>query len=562
MRTLAIINQKGGCGKTTTAINLGASLGKAGLRTLLVDMDPQSHCAVGLGIPESRIERDISDLLVSGIHTEPGGETDQGQLVWEVGDHLDLIPSRVKLAGLAAAESAFSRTERRERALVRALDAYRETYDVCLIDCPPSIGLLTFNALVAADLVIVPVETGFFSLQGAARQITTVRAVSKRLNTTTQCLVLPTLHEPGLAVADDLLIELRRRFESTLLPVTIHRDNALREAASFGQPITDYAPRSSGAHDYASLASILMECYDLGQPSAGNSQDRRDSLDWAAFESANAAPIPRPSQRDASNTPRPKHEPVSTTSSGGDDLMLHGDLPASGMITSVTIEPHGPPQPTMVVSIPTGHIHSPTPSSPPSTRNRSEELAQLAQRAGSQSQPKHEPGSVPMQPTRAAPPGSTHSDRPPGGAVATRTPPIVLPFPPDARHRLGAHQVKQGVAFVQPAALGKEVAIAGDFNRWKPIPLALNTQANTHELCLALGPGRHEYRLIVDGHWIADPYNTEWSLNSRGEPHSVLQVEAPRDHHDSPEIHTQTKYGSTSSASLTELPHSTTPITE
>ncbi|VAX41343.1 Chromosome (plasmid) partitioning protein ParA, partial [hydrothermal vent metagenome] len=163
MRTIAIINQKGGCGKTTTAINLGASLGLTGCRTLLVDLDPQSHCAAGLGIPEHRIEIDASDLLqAAGTR-----DLDEARLLWHASKNLRLIPSRIRLAGLESPGSSFGRREGRERALIRALNPLADRFDVCLIDCPPSIGLLTFNALVAADLVLIPVETGYFSLQGA-----------------------------------------------------------------------------------------------------------------------------------------------------------------------------------------------------------------------------------------------------------------------------------------------------------------------------------------------------------------------------------------------------------
>jgi len=112
-------------------------------------------------------------------------------------------------------------------------------------------------------------------------------------------------------------------------------------------------------------------------------------------------------------------------------------------------------------------------------------------------------------------PGKRHAEKP-----------AIMPIPSQARQRLGAHSTEQGVVFVQPAALGKQLAIAGDFNGWTPTPLISNIDANTHEICLALAPGRHEYRLIVDGHWLADPYNADWVLNEMGEPNSVIHVTA------------------------------------
>jgi len=239
VRTIAIVNQKGGCGKTTTAINLGACLGRLGRRTLLIDLDPQGHCAAGLGIPEQQIEFDTSDLLLQANADNP-----PEQRFWRAAASLDLVPSRVRLAGLEAPGSPFAQQPDREHRLADALRPLADRFDVCLLDCPPSIGLLTFNALVAADLVLVPVETAYFSLQGAARQLKTVRAISRRLDTRIRCSVLPTLHEPGLAVAADLLNELKRQFGKRLMPVVVHRDPALREAASFGRPVCVHAPHS------------------------------------------------------------------------------------------------------------------------------------------------------------------------------------------------------------------------------------------------------------------------------------------------------------------------------
>jgi chromosome partitioning protein len=160
MRIIAIINQKGGCGKTTTSINLAACLARLGHKTLLVDMDPQGHCGVGLAVPEEQIERTVFDSLI-----DPGdGKVARlNELVWQIASDFDLAPSNLKLA---AFEQVFAGRIGREDRLARALDAVRGSYEWCVIDCPPSVGLLTFNALRACNEVIVPVETGYFSLHG------------------------------------------------------------------------------------------------------------------------------------------------------------------------------------------------------------------------------------------------------------------------------------------------------------------------------------------------------------------------------------------------------------
>ncbi len=252
MRTISIINQKGGCGKTTTSINLAACMARLGHKTVLVDMDPQGHCGVGLAVPEDQIERCVYDALIE----ESDGKTARmSEIIWQISSDFDLAPSNIRLAGF---EQVFAGRPGREDRLARALDNVRTTYEWCIIDCPPSVGLLTFNALKASDEVIVPVETGFFSLHGLTKMMETMEILRDRCGKDILIRVLPTLYDTRTKLAREVLSELRSKFREYLMESTVNFNTKLKEAASFGQPITEYDPGSRGYKDFVNLARELM----------------------------------------------------------------------------------------------------------------------------------------------------------------------------------------------------------------------------------------------------------------------------------------------------------------
>ena len=253
LRTLAIVNQKGGCGKTTTAINLSAVFAQRGLRTLLVDMDPQSHCATGLGVPEEGIDLSTGDALLRA----DSDDLDPRSVLWEVGGKLDLLPSTMRLAALEAPGGGLHELPDRDRRLSRLLERFAGRYDRCLIDCPPTIGLLTFNALRAAREALIPVETGFFALRGADKQWRTIRQLIERIGRPIACHLVPTLYKSESALSTDILAALRRQFGGQVLPVIIHDYEVVKEAASFGQPVIEYAPQSKAREDFERLADWL-----------------------------------------------------------------------------------------------------------------------------------------------------------------------------------------------------------------------------------------------------------------------------------------------------------------
>ena len=248
-RIIAITNQKGGVGKTTTAINLSACVAQRGYRTLLIDMDPQGNATSGLG-QAGKGERSIYDVL---IEHAPLGETvvDTGYF------GLALVPSHINLAG---AEIELVDMQRREGRLRDALDAVRDDYDYLFLDCPPSLSLLTINALTAADGMLIPIQCEYFALEGVGQLMNTLSLVRKRLNIALEVegivlTMLDTRTNLGTQVAE----EVRKHFGERVFSAAIPRNVRLSEAPSYGLPIELYDPRCPGAAAYRELAEALCE---------------------------------------------------------------------------------------------------------------------------------------------------------------------------------------------------------------------------------------------------------------------------------------------------------------
>ncbi len=252
MRIIAVVNQKGGCGKTTVSINLASALAEAGQRTLLVDMDPQSHCAVGLAVPEEQIEQSIYDVLISKSRNEPIKLT---EILWQISDRLELAPASIDLS---AFEQQMSGIAQRECCLRDVLVELKNEYDYVIIDCPPAVGLLTFNALRAATDVIVPVETGYFALHGLSRQLETLSMLCKQCNQQVNVRVLASMYDIRTKMAREILAELRNHFTDKMFETIVNFNTRIKEAASFGQPISEYDSASRGQKDFCTLAEEVV----------------------------------------------------------------------------------------------------------------------------------------------------------------------------------------------------------------------------------------------------------------------------------------------------------------
>ncbi len=249
-RVLAIANQKGGVGKTTTAINLGASLAVAERRTLVIDIDPQGNATSGLGVEKSDDLLSIYEVLVEG---RPALECIQKELHFPF---LDLLPSNRDLVG---AEIELVGQPERERVLSRALEPVRDDYDFILVDCPPSLGLLTLNTLTAADSVLIPIQCEFYALEGLSQLLSTIRLVQRGLNPSLAIEgVLLTMYDRRLNLSKQVAEEAREYFGGKVFEATIPRNVRLAEAPSFGQPIVTYDILSAGSQSYLALARELL----------------------------------------------------------------------------------------------------------------------------------------------------------------------------------------------------------------------------------------------------------------------------------------------------------------
>lgn len=244
-QTIACANQKGGVGKTTTVVNLGSSLALAGDRVLVIDLDPQGNATSGLGFDRGAIQRSIYDAVVEG---QPIGDAViRGPITG-----LDLVPSAIALAG---AELELAPSEGRERRLRRQLSEVAASYDCVLIDCPPALGLLTVNALTAADSVLIPLQCEYYALEGLTQLLATLDLVRDNLNAALRVHgIVLTMYDGRTNLSADVAAEARRHLGDLVYQTVIPRSVRLSEAPSHGMPIQRYAPESTGALAYAALA--------------------------------------------------------------------------------------------------------------------------------------------------------------------------------------------------------------------------------------------------------------------------------------------------------------------
>jgi chromosome partitioning protein len=549
MRTVAIVNQKGGCGKTTVSINLASALAELGKKVLLVDMDPQSHCAVGLAVPEEQIEQSIYDVLISKSRNEPIRLT---EILWQIGEHLELAPASIDLS---AYEQQMAGIPEREVCLKDVLEDVKEEYDFAVIDCPPAVSLLTFNALRAATDVVVPVETGYFALHGLSKQLETLSILCKRCQQHVTVRVLASMYDIRTKMAREILAELRSHFSDQMYKTVVNFNTRIKEASSFGQPINEYDPASKGQQDFRMLAQEVIGSEERPQVKSkrlvDSLADQLEAIGASATELLKATkPVPAMEQKPVTEqkpaiqptpmaapkpviearlvtAPKPVTEPKPAAPKPvAEQKPLIEPKPMAAPIPVVELRPLAEPKP---VSEPKPVLEQKVVVEPKPVMAQ---MPVVEQKAAVVQKPIVEPKKEP-EPIAVAAVAATREQLSAPLSTGATLQTLAESVAQSTEHLdaklseyYGVSQMQDAVVFVTLYPRAGAVAIAGDFNNWQPAttPMQRVGETGVWQAKMKLPHGTYRYRLVVDGQWQQDPYNERSELNPYGEYNSILEV--------------------------------------
>lgn len=520
MRTITIANQKGGCGKTTVAINLAASLAKEARRVLLVDLDPQSHCALGMAVPEEQIDLSIHECLMGRLG---GTRVELAQITWKIAANLDLVPSKANLTALEPKLGDRQDVDGLLHDLLRDNDA---NYEYCVVDCPPHLGVLMRNGLRAADEVVIPVDTGYFSLHGLTNQLTTIEQLCSRNGIKPRVRILPNQYDVRTKLAREILAELRNRFKGLVFETIVNFNTKLKEGASFGQPITEFAPSSMGAKDFERLAKEMI----AGETPRVATPEMLQHVERLAKDAERLLAT-------TATLVDPRRVPNLGRAVAGINPPL--DIPAAPMMTEAAGTVRSAPRTaaSKTVAAPQRPM---SPAAAPMTPVM----------------PATPPASAPamateLRPAAVAPavaPTSVVASSPltkgglEGGVVSASTPPSIASVPhrvtegpsdadfhAEIERKIGAiYGVRQDgdvAIFRSRFPEASEIQIAGDFNDWMPHTTPMRRLPDgDFEVRLKLPKGKYRYRLVVDGRWSHDVFNPAIETNEYGELNSVVEI--------------------------------------
>lgn len=535
MRVVAVANQKGGCGKTTSAVNLAGCLAFLGKRILLVDLDSQGHAGLGLGITPEALDYTLYDALSPTVDPRPS----LPEIVVKLTQNLHLLPSDVTLAAL---EQELAGLSGRETRLSDAFEEIGEAYDYVFLDCAPGLGILMFNALYLADEVLIPVEPSLFSLHGLGCFLETIRVAEESFAKDFLIHALITNFDARTRSSRHFLSELREFLSGTALSSTVRRNVRLNEAATAGKPISEFDKNSTGFHDYMATAAELIERTAERMPMASESwaMGTATPLDSAGVHStvelAGEPPGERPGEEEpALAAATAATEQTDTTWEDSGEAITKQDVLETEI--SAPLPPEPPPQEerepeTVPAPILTPPVEAPEVEEPALAVTPSATAADASNKAPSRHH-LHElmqsEGAAKVEEVSFVMPSRRKVERPDvpsplvgakfeSGRAGSSSEPIELQLK-------GPVQLEGGTLFMVAAEVGDTVELAGEFNAWQPELLRpVKNREGLWRTIKQLKTGEYRYKFIVNGEWLNDPHNEVTRPNPFGGTDSVIQI--------------------------------------